>query len=122
MSAERHGFIVYNREKTKEAEEIFARISAEMERKGFKQAELISYLNLPRGTYSSWKAGRTRTFCEHLGEISQFLEINVEYLVTGQLTTDGVVNTAEQELLQSFRKLNPVKQQAILQMAELLVE
>ena len=56
---------MYNKDNTREADEIFSRILSEMERQGRKYAELTEYLELPRGTFSSWKAGRSRNFCEH---------------------------------------------------------
>ena len=58
---------MYNKDNTREADEIFSRILSEMERQGRKYAELTEYLELPRGTFSSWKAGRSRNFCEHIG-------------------------------------------------------
>ena len=63
-----------NRDNTKEAEEILSRISAELTRQNRMQAELVAYLDLPKGVYSNWKAGKSRNFCEHLGAISKFLE------------------------------------------------
>ncbi len=64
---------MHNKDNTQEAEEIFNRILSEMEQQGKKCAELIEALNLPRGTFSSWKAGRSRNYCEHLHAISLFL-------------------------------------------------
>ena len=52
-----------NSENTKEAEEILVRISAELARQGKQQAELVFYLDLPKGAYSNWKAGKSRNFC-----------------------------------------------------------
>ena len=74
---------MYNRENTEEADAILARISAELKKQGRKQKELITYLNLPRAAFSGWKAGRGRSFCEHLAAISEFLNVSVEWLVTG---------------------------------------
>lgn len=113
---------MYNKEKTKEAEEIIIRITKELERQGKTQAELITFLDLPRGTYSSWKTGRSRNFCEHLGEISQFLDISVEYLVTGDVSEKMIENSREQQLLFWYRKLNVEKQDAVLQNVKWLVK
>ena len=41
-----------NRDNTKEAEEILSRISAELTRQNRMQAELVAYLDLPKGVYS----------------------------------------------------------------------
>ena len=112
---------MYNKDNTKEAEEIIIRIKTELERQRKKQAELIAYLNLPKGIYSSWKAGRSRNFCEHLGAISEFLNVDVGWLVTGK-ANESPVNEKEAELLQQFRKLSSEKQEAVLQNIKWLAE
>ena len=106
---------MYNKENTKEAETILERISAELERKKITQAKLVEFLDLPKGTYSSWKAGRSRSFCEHLGAISQFLGISTEYLVNGRVSEHSDINPRELALLESFRKLSPEKQDVVAQ-------
>lgn len=111
-----------NSENTKEAEEILVRISAELARQGKQQAELVSYLDLPKGAYSNWKAGKSRNFCEHLGAIAQFFGVSVEFLVTGKEAEKNLTNPREEELLLLYRELNPEKQDAIRHMAKLLSE
>lgn len=106
---------MYNRDNTKEAEEILSRITAELKHKGKTQAELVEFLNLPKGVYSSWKAGRSRNFCEHLGEISRYLNVSVEYLVIGNIETEAYDKEREQELLKWYRKLSSEKQDAVMQ-------
>ena len=86
-----------------------------MERQGRKYAELTEYLELPRGTFSSWKAGRSRNFCEHIGAIAEFLGVSAEYLINGNIEGNLVENSKEQQLLNCFRKLNVEKQNAVLQ-------
>ena len=81
---------MYNRDNTKEAEEILGRISAELRRQGKAQAEFVKCLDLPVGTYSVWKAGRSRIFCEHLGVISSLLSVDAGWLVTGEVKRDSV--------------------------------
>lgn len=115
-------FIMRNSENTKEAEEILDRISEELARQGKMQAELVSYLDLPKGAYSSWKAGKSRNFCEHLGEIAQFLGVSVEFLVTGRNAEKNMVNPREEELILLYRGLNVEKQDALWHMAKLLSE
>lgn len=113
---------MYNREKTKEAEEILERITAELTRQGKTQKDLIDFLDLAKGVYSSWKSGRSRNFCEHLGEISHFLNVSAEYLVTGSVAEKTVENEREQELLDWYRKLSPEKQDAVMQNIKWLAE
>ena len=113
---------MHNNDNTKEAEEIFGRILSEMERQGRKYAELTKYLELPRGTFSSWKAGRSRNFCEHIGAIAGFLGVSAEYLINGNIEGNLVENSEEQQLLNYYRKLNAEKQNAVLQNIKWLAE
>ena len=113
---------MHNKENTKEAQEIIARITGELEQQGKTQAELIAYLDLPKGIYSSWKAGRSRNFCEHLGEISRFLGVSAEYLVTGKVSNQEIKDSKEQELITLYRKLSSEKQDMILQNIRWLTE
>ena len=111
-----------NSENTKEAEEILDRISEELARQGKMQAELVSYLDLPKGAYSNWKAGKSRNFCEHLGEIAQFLGVSAEFLVTGRNAEKNMKNLREEELILLYRGLSVEKQDALRHMAKLLSE
>ena len=113
---------MHNKDNTREADEIFSRILSEMERQGRKYAELIEYLDLPRGTFSSWKAGRSRNFCEHIGAIADFLEVSAEYLITGNVDGKFAENVEEQELLDYYRRLTPEKQETILKNIRWLAE
>jgi len=113
---------MHNKDNTRETDEIFSRILSEMERQGRKYAELIEYLDLPRGTFSSWKARRSRNFCEHIGAIADFLEVSAEYLINGNIEGKLVENSEEQQLLNYFRKLNVEKQNAVLQNIKWLAE
>ena len=113
---------MYNKENTQEAEEIFNRILSEMERQGKKYAELTEFLDLPRGTFSLWKAGRSRNFCEHIGSIAGFLGVSAEYLITGNVDGKFAESVEEQELLDYYRRLTPEKQEAILKNIRWLAE
>ena len=86
-----------------EAQEIFSRINDEMKRQKKQQAELITYLNLPRGTYTQWKLGRTRYFCEHLNAIAKFLGIDPGWLLTGRVSGVDEITPDELELIRVFR-------------------
>ena len=112
---------MHNKENTKEADGIFERILGETEQQGKKYAELIEFLDLPRGTFSAWKAGRSRNFCEHICAISEFLNVDVGWLASGN-RAESPVNVKETELLEAFRKLSQEKQDAVLQNVKWLAE
>ena len=113
---------MHNKDNTQEAEEIFGRILFEMERQKRRYAELTEFLDLPRGTFSSWKAGRSRNFCEHIGAIAEFLGVSAEYLITGNVDGKYAESVEEQQLLDCYRKLSPEKQETILKNIRWLAE
>ena len=113
---------MHNKENTKEAEGILERIISEMNRQNKKYVELIEFLDLPRGTFSSWKAGRSRNFCEHLSAIAKVLDVSVEYLVNGSVGENRIENSREQELLNCYRRISTQKQEMILQNIRWLAE
>jgi len=108
---------MYNRENTEEAMDILHRISTELKAQHKKQIDLVAYLQLPVGTYSAWRAGRSRNYCEHLNAIAAFLEVDAGWLVTGE-HGDGIKDVREHELLRRFRKLNAEKQNAVMALME----
>ena len=109
------GSLMYNKENTREAEEILGRISDEMKKQNKKQAELIRFLNLPTGTFTNWKLRKSRNFCEHLQSIAQFLKVDAGWLLTGQVREGETKDDSENELLEAFRQLNTEKQTAVIQ-------
>lgn len=80
------------------------------------------YLDLPKAVYSNWKAGKSRNFSEHLGEIAQFLGVGAEFLVTGRDVEKNMANPREEELILLYRGSNVEKQDALRHMAKLLSE
>ena len=113
---------MYNKENTKEADDIFFRISEEMKRQNKKQAELIRFLDLPVGTYTNWKLRKSRNYCEHLQAISQFLKVDAGWLLTGNVKEGEAKDNTEIDLLNDFRKLNLEKKSAVIQNVKWLIK
>ena len=105
----------------KKTEAILGRISRELETQHKTQAELVAYLGLPVGTYTNWKLGRSRNFCEHLEAIAEYLNVDTGWLVTGERSACAI-NQQEQGLLELFRKLDAEKQHAVIQNMRWLAE
>ena len=106
---------MYNRDNTKEADDIFMRISSEMKKQNRKQADLIRFLNLPISTYTNWRLGKSRNYCEHLLAIAEFLQVDAGWLLSGEVNEGAVRDGNEKEMLREFRKLSPEKQTAMIQ-------
>ena len=49
--------------------------------KKLKQKDLTDYLGLSKNNFTDWKAGRTNSYMKYLPQISEFLNVSVDYLL-----------------------------------------
>jgi transcriptional regulator with XRE-family HTH domain len=49
--------------------------------KKLKQKDLTDYLGLSKYNFTDWKAGRTNSYMKYLPQISEFLNVSVDYLL-----------------------------------------
>lgn len=59
------------------------------DRKGCKDSDVAKGSNIPKSTFSDWKAGRYIPKQEKLKKIADFLNVSVDYLMTGEETENG---------------------------------
>lgn len=69
---------------------------------GRSQRELMDYLNLGKGTFSDWKAGKSTSYRRYLIEIAEFFNTSIDYLVYGTAPEKELTQN-ETELLELFR-------------------
>lgn len=94
---------------------ISQRIFFILKQKGKKQRELAEYTGISTSAISAWNKNNTNPAAESLSTIADFLEVSLEYLVTGKEKTSGTVeNTTEQELLENYRKLSDFEKGEVL--------
>lgn len=93
---------------------IIERIFSIMKEKGLKQKELATATNKNESQITSWKTRNCNPPAELLPDIANFLNVSINYLVTGendiQKTNENFkflnLNNDETELLKNYKKLD----------------
>lgn len=105
-------------------------IKAIRKKRGMKQAEVASILNVSQGTYSQWENGKARVTDEALIQLASIFDVSTDYLL-GYSTNDrsikkasvgadakgdtlGQLSFTERILLTCFRSLAPQEQEKFL--------
>lgn len=65
------------------AQDMLNRIIGLLKEQGKTQKDLTDYLGVKNGTFTAWKAGRNTSFTKYLPQISEFLGVSAEFLVSG---------------------------------------
>lgn len=52
--------------------------------KGLKDADVVKATGITKSTFSDWKSGRSKPKQDKLQKIADFLEVSVDYLMTGE--------------------------------------
>lgn len=81
----------------------------------------MDYLNLGKGTFSDWKAGKSTSYRRYLIEIAEFFNTSIDYLVYGTAPEKELTQN-ETELLELFRSFPEREQIKLLGKIETLLE
>ena len=84
---------------------VLLRIIAALKDIGKTEKELIEYLGMVRGTFTSWRYQNVKSYMAHIDEISEYLSVSPNYLLRG---IDDEVNfetlsEAEIQLIKKYR-------------------
>lgn len=92
------------------------RIFIILEEKGLKQAELSKNTGIPKTTINGWKSKGTNPTAEKIIPICEFLNVSMEYLLTGKENNSNSTKLTEneKELLQVFKKYSDREQIKII--------
>ena len=97
--------------------EVIERMHYIMQEKGLKASQLASILQIDRSVISNWKNRKTDPPLKYLVLICKFLDVSLEYLLTGEEVK--IHNTEEVELLSNYNSLSNYNQAKISGMIEL---
>ncbi len=100
---------------------ISKRIFEELKKQKKKQKELAEYTGISESAVSDWKKKGTNPAAENLYVIADFLNVSVNYLLTGEEKLETSTGK-EQEMLNLFRRLPNDEQAKLIGRTELLVE
>ena len=103
---------------------ISQRIFEELKKQGKKQKDLALYIGLSTSAVSDWKKKGTNPAAENLSVIADFLNISIEYLLTGKEKCSPTVELTadERELLEIYNNLSPKSQGQVKERAIVLAE
>ncbi|MBD5130569.1 MAG: helix-turn-helix domain-containing protein [Ruminococcaceae bacterium] len=100
---------------------ISQRIFMLLKQKGKKQKELAEYTGISTSAISAWNKNNTNPTAESLSTIADFLEVSLDYLLTGKEKT--VEHTKDVErLLNNYNIVDDISKQLIQERAETLAE
>lgn len=103
---------------------IINRIVSLLKKNGASQADICNYIGIKYNVFTTWKTRETDPPAKYLIQICEFLNISLEYLLTGQEKSPSAsnLNADEQELLEYFNKLSDKSKGIVLGRAEQLAE
>ena len=103
---------------------IINRIVELLKSNGTSQADLCNYINIKYNVFTTWKTRETDPPAKYLVQICEFLDITLEYLLTGKEKNSlkGNLSNDEQELLEYFNKLSDKSKGKIIERAAVLAE
>lgn len=98
---------------------IITRIVELLGRRGITEKELIQKLGMSRGTFTSWKYGKVRSYLSHINEIADILEVSPNLLLRGvdEEVNIETLSEAEVQLIKAYRSMDNSGQRLISEMA-----
>ena len=88
------------------------------------EKELIANIGMTEGTFSKWKYNEVKSYRQHLKEIADYLNVQVDYLTGGVEDMINVCSMTEPEtrLIQMYRRMGKREKTSIVSIAELFVD
>lgn len=94
---------------------IINRIVELLKIKGSSQADLCNYIGIKYNVFTTWKTRETDPPAKYLVQICEFLNITLEYLLTGsESSTINKLTQNECEMFEVFRNFNDREQVKII--------
>ena len=93
---------------------VITRIIDSLAYRNLTQKELIDYLGLPNGTFTSWKYKNGKSYMKYIDKISDFLNVSKNYLLYGEIESDSTgLLLSDVEGYRKFRQLSAEQQNVI---------
>ena len=103
---------------------IINRIVDLLKKNGASQADICNYIGIKYNVFTTWKTRETDPPAKYLVQICEFLNISLEYLLTGEEKSSPTVKMTadERELLEIYNNLSPKSQGQVKERAIVLAE
>ncbi|MDE5754238.1 MAG: helix-turn-helix domain-containing protein [Oscillospiraceae bacterium] len=101
--------------------DIMDRITERLKEINRTQADICNYIGINYSVFTTWKKRGTEPPTKYLIKICEFLNLSLNYLLTGEEKPE-ISTEKEQEMLNLFRRLPNDEQSKLIGRTELLVE
>lgn len=102
---------------------ITERIFLVLSDKKLSQKEFAASISVNEKTVSAWKKNNSLPPADKISNISDFLSVSLEYLLTGQeKSPSSELTENEQKIIDVFKNLTPTQQGEIIGRAKLIAE
>lgn len=105
---------------------VIDRIVDLLQKKGASQADICNYIGIKYNVFTTWKTRETDPPTKYLVQICEFLNVTLEYLLTGEESKSSyeihMENANETMMLNLFRMLTEKEQDRIIGRLENMVE
>lgn len=91
------------------------RLFNEMKEKKLKSTDLANILNINKTVISAWKSRGTNPPSEYIVQICEFLDISINYLLTGK--EENEIASEEKELIKYYRTADQRGKRTIMRTA-----
>ena len=97
---------------------IIHRIIRILGERGISEKELVERLGMSRGTFTTWKYGRIKSYMSHINEIAEILDVSPNLLLRGEDEEVNVETLSEAEirLIKGYRAANSSGQRHIVEL------
>lgn len=97
---------------------IVSRIFDTMHEKGITQKQIADKLGIAQGTVAGWKQRNCPPPLNYISDISEMLEVSIDYLVTGNIKPIAYkLDSTEQYLIRLFRSSSEENKHTIMKVA-----
>ncbi len=103
---------------------ISQRVFQELKKQNKSQKDLALATGISTSTISSWKKHGTNPLADSIFPIAQFLEVSLEYLLTGEEKKSSLPELTENEqaIVKVFKELTDTQQGEIIGRAKVMAE
>ena len=93
-----------------------------LDEKGLKNADVARATGISNMTLSDWKRGKSVPKSDKMQKIAEFLNVSVDYLMTGEEKEVPTFSAEHIELISAYDKLSSADKLAIMQIIKSLSE
>ena len=102
---------------------ILERILEQLKECGKTEKDMTKYLGIAESSFTEWKYGNRKTFLRYTGEMAEYFNVPVDYLLYGEEEGMGQkLSRMETKMVVMLRSMTQEQRECIVKTAELLAK